>query len=149
MPAEADLAKVSGPGIDLVADDPNQARELLADAYEQLDVAEQAKVKATTIEPLRKRVEAGLDRLYGVVPVASTTRFTFKPAEGADPIDLRGLVRGPDGAPYVARSLDPIGLSHRPQGQEGHARRPVRQEGRRRRPSPRRGSSGSARPRTC
>ena len=99
--AKADLAKVSGPGIDLVADDPNQARELLVDAYEQLDVAEQAKVKATTIAPLRKRVEAGLDRLYGVVPVASTTRFTFKPAEGADPIDLRGLVRGPDGAPYA------------------------------------------------
>ena len=35
------------------------------------------------------------------IPVASTTRFTFQPAEGANPIDLRGLVRGPDGAPYV------------------------------------------------
>ena len=46
-------------------------------------------------------MEAGLDRLYGVVPVASATRFTFKPAEGANPIDLRGLVRGPDGAPYA------------------------------------------------
>ena len=80
---------------------PSQARELLVDAYQQLDVAEEAKVKATTIAPLRKQVEAGLDRLYGVVPVASTTRFTFKPAEGANPIDLRGLVRGPDGAPYV------------------------------------------------
>ena len=99
--AKANLAKVSGPGIDLVADDPNQARELLVEAYEQLDVAEEAKVKAATIDPLRKRVEAGLDRLYGVVPVASTTRFTFKPAEGANPIDLRGLVRGPDGAPYA------------------------------------------------
>ena len=92
---------MSGPGIDLVADDPGQARALLVDAYEQLDVAEQAKVKATTIAPLRKRVEAGLDRLYGVVPVATATRFTFTPAEGADPIDLRALVRGPDGAPYV------------------------------------------------
>ena len=71
------------------------------EAYEQLDVAEEAKVKAATIAPLRKRVEAGLDRLYGVVPVDATTRFTFKPAEGANPIDLRGLVRGPDGAPYV------------------------------------------------
>ena len=99
--ARANLAKVSGPGIDLVADDPNQARELLVEAYEQLDVAVEAKVKASTIDPLRKRVEAGLDRLYGVVPVNTTTRFTFKPAEGADPIDLRGLVRGPDGAPYV------------------------------------------------
>ena len=99
--AKASLAKVSGPGIDLVADDPDQARELLVDAYQQLDAAEAAKVKATTIAPLRKRVEAGLDRLYGVVPVSTATRFTFKPAEGANPIDLRGLVRGPDGAPYV------------------------------------------------
>ncbi len=46
-------------------------------------------------------MEAGLDRLYGVVPVASSTSFTFKPGEGADPIDLRTLVRGPDGASYV------------------------------------------------
>ena len=44
---------------------------------------------------------AGLDALYGVVPVASTTLFTFKPAAGAAPIDLGGLVQGPDGAPYV------------------------------------------------
>ena len=31
----------------------------------------------------------------------STTLFTFKPAAGAAPIDLGGLVQGPDGAPYV------------------------------------------------
>jgi len=44
---------------------------------------------------------AGLNALYGVVPVASTTLFTFKPAADAAPIDLGGLVKGPDGAPYV------------------------------------------------
>jgi len=99
--AKANLAKVSGPGIDLVADDPNQARELLTDALTQLDTAEAAKVKVSVIAPLRKQVEAGLDRLYGVVPVSSATLFTFTPAEGADPIDLRGLVQGPDGASYV------------------------------------------------
>jgi hypothetical protein len=99
--AKADLAKVSGPGIDLVADDPGQAQELLTHAYQQLDLAEEAKVKATVIDPLRVKVEAGLDRLYGVVPVTSTPLFTFTPADGADPIDLRGVVRGPDGAPYV------------------------------------------------
>ncbi len=99
--AKANLAKVSGPGIDLVVDAPNEARDLLIEAYEQLDVAEEAKVKAATIAPLRTKVEAGLDRLYGVVPVSSSTRFTFTPAEGANPIDLRGLVRGPDGAPYA------------------------------------------------
>ena len=99
--AKANLAKVSGPGIDLVADDPKQAHELLTGAHRQLVAAEAAQVKASVIAPLRKQVEAGLDRLYGVVPVSSATLFTFKPAEGADPIDLRGLVRGPDGAPYV------------------------------------------------
>ena len=35
--AKADLAKVSGAGIDLVTDDPNQALELLTDAHGQLD----------------------------------------------------------------------------------------------------------------
>jgi hypothetical protein len=99
--ATADLAKVTGPGIDLVADDPGQAKDLLTHAYQQLDLADAAKVKPSVVLPLRTKVEAGLDRLYGVVPVASTTLFTFKPAEGADPIDLHALVRGPDGAPYV------------------------------------------------
>ncbi len=99
--AKADLARVTGPGIDLVTDAPDQARNLLTHAYAQLDLAEAAKVKATVIAPLRAKVEAGLDRLYGVVPVTSATLFTFTPAEGADPVDLRGLVRGPDGASYV------------------------------------------------
>ena len=55
----------------------------------------------SVIAPLRKQAEAGLDRLYGVVPVASTNLFTFKPADGAAPIDLGAMVRGPDGNPYV------------------------------------------------
>ena len=45
----------------------------------------------------RRRIE-GLDRLYGVVPVASSSLFTF-PAE--KPPKLEALVRGSDGAPYV------------------------------------------------
>ena len=55
----------------------------------------------SVVAPLRQRTLAGLDRLYGVVPVKSTTVFTFAPAEGAAPIDLRAMVRGPDGVPYV------------------------------------------------
>jgi hypothetical protein len=99
--ASADLAQVTGPGIDLVADDPKQALDLLTDAYQQLKTAEAARVSATVVGPLRSQVVAGLDRLYGVVPVRSTTLFTFTPAEGAAPIDLSALVLGPDGAPYV------------------------------------------------
>ena len=99
--ATSDLAKVTGPGIDLVADDPRQALQLLTDAYRQLDTAEAASVAESVLAPLRTKTLSGLDRLYGVVPVASTTIFTFKAAAGADPIDLRSMVRGPDGAPYV------------------------------------------------
>jgi hypothetical protein len=99
--AREDLAKVSGPGIDLVADDPEQALELLTDAYRQVEAAESANVAASVVGPLRQKAVAGLDRLYGVVPVSSETLFTFVPAEGADPIDLRAMVRGPDGVPYV------------------------------------------------
>jgi hypothetical protein len=99
--AREDLAKVKGPGIDLIESSPGDAKALLTEAYEQLAVAEDAKVSAAVLAPLRKQAMAGLDRLYGVVPVASTTLFTFTPAEGADPMDLRSMVEGPDGAPYV------------------------------------------------
>ena len=99
--ATSDLAKVTGPGIDLIADDPRQALQLLTDAYRQLLAADTANVGASVVAPLRRKTLAGLDRLYGVVPVRSTTLFSFTPADGADAIDLRSMVRGPDGAPYV------------------------------------------------
>ena len=50
---------------------------------------------------MREDVEALLDRAYGVVEVASTPLYRFKPKKGADPIDLRTVVRGYDQAPYV------------------------------------------------
>jgi hypothetical protein len=99
--AKADLAKVTGAGIDLVTDEPDQALDLLTDAHKQLDIAAASNVSATVLAPLRKQVDAGLDRLYGVVPVASTDLYAFKPAEGGDPFDLSQMVQGPDGNPYV------------------------------------------------
>jgi hypothetical protein len=99
--AKADLAKVSGSGIDLVTDDPSQALRLLTDAAQQLDAAQAAHVSASVVSPLRVQTVAGLDRLYGVVPVASTPLFTFKAAAGAAPADLTAIVHGPDGNPYV------------------------------------------------
>ena len=100
--ARTHLASVSGPGgIDLVEDEPEQALELLTAAYAELDKAEQARVSARVIDPIRAEVVAGLDRLYGVVEVESTTLFNFKPAEDKPAYDLKTLVRGPDGAPYV------------------------------------------------
>ena len=99
--AKADLAKVTGSGIDLVTDEPDQALDLLTDAHEQLGIAQDAKVSPTVIAPLMAQTVAGLDRLYGVVPVASTQLYQFKPANGAAAIDLSQMVRGPDGVPYV------------------------------------------------
>jgi hypothetical protein len=100
--AKANLAKVSGPGgIDLIEDDPEEALNLLTDAYASLDDAEKAKFSSRVIAPIRADVVSGLDRLYGVKEVASTTLFNFKPEEGAKPFDLKSVVRGPDGAPYV------------------------------------------------
>jgi hypothetical protein len=100
--ARANLARVSGPGgIDLIEDDPEEALTLLTEAYGALDAAEDAKFSSRVVAPLRARVVAGLDRLYGVVGVAGTTLFNFKPEEGAAPFDLKSVVRGPDGAPYV------------------------------------------------
>jgi len=97
--AQKALDAVSGPGIDLIKDDPKRALELLSTAYEELDKAEKAGYPLAQIEPLRGTALAGLDRLYGMVNVASSNLFTFP--EGKTPVALAGLVRGSDGAPYV------------------------------------------------
>jgi hypothetical protein len=99
--AKADLALVSGPGIDLITDDRDEALRLLTEAYQQLDKAKAAKISDREIDPVRSDVIAGLDRLFGMVDVVSTDLFTFKPAEGAAPFDLRAMVLGPDKVPYV------------------------------------------------
>jgi hypothetical protein len=113
--ARDDLAQVSGPGIDLIADDPDQALQLLTDAYRQVQLAEAANVAASVVGPLRQETVAGLDRLYGVIPIRSEPVFTFVPAEGGDPVELRAMTRGPDGAPYVidrtTRSVYRVDLS--------------------------------------
>jgi hypothetical protein len=104
------LAQVSGAGVDLVRDDPPKAMRLLTEAYAQLAVAQEAKVSSATLQPLRTRIVAGLDRLYGVVPVSKTPIFVFEPPEPPEEgqeapeepaTNLGALVEGPDGAPYV------------------------------------------------
>ena len=97
----ANVDEVTGPGVDLIEAEPARAEELLTEAYEQLSVASRNGIRSTTLEPLRERTIAGLDRLYGVIPVASHTLYTFKPKEDKPPTDLKGVVRGPDGATFV------------------------------------------------
>ena len=97
--ARADINKVFGPGVDLVADDPPQALQLLTDAQDKLGRAESAGVSAGTIRPLRDQVAAGLDRLFRVVEIADRIVYRFKASEPAR--NLTALVRGPDGQAYV------------------------------------------------
>jgi hypothetical protein len=99
--ARENLDKVTGPGIDLIEADRDQAEDLLTEAYQQLDVARRNGIRATTVDPLRERAIDGLDRLYGVVPVRSERIYTFSPVEGLGPITLSAAVHGPDGATYV------------------------------------------------
>lgn len=97
------LAEVFGPGVDLVEDDPPRALELLTAAHASVDEAAEAGVSEATLGPLRADIVAGLDRLYGVVPVAWTPLYTFPELDAATNTapEIGGLVEGPDGAPYV------------------------------------------------
>jgi hypothetical protein len=95
--ARTNLARVIGPGIDLVANEPRRAEELLSEAYESLETAA-GSYPASTINPIRRQVVAALDRLYKMTDVRATTIFQFPD----DPVvDLKAIVRGPDGAPFV------------------------------------------------
>jgi hypothetical protein len=96
--AQADMARVIAPGIDLVANDPRKASTLLTDAITKLDAAAAAGVPSITIKPIRDQAVAAIDRLYRMADVGDQTLFTFP---GTQKVDLRSIVRGPDGAPYV------------------------------------------------
>ena len=97
--ARADLARVFAPGVDLVANDPRRARELLRSAWNELATADKAGMPATAVSPVRAKVLGGLDRLFGLVAVPDSALFSF--AAATPPTDLRAVVRGPDAAPYV------------------------------------------------
>jgi hypothetical protein len=96
--ARDDLSRVSGPGIDLVANDPAKAERLLKDAISQLDAARTAGIAAATLDPIRAQVIAGLDRLYKMIDVADQQIFAFPETTA---VDLKTIVQGPDGVPYV------------------------------------------------
>ncbi len=97
--AKTAVDKVSGGAVDLIRDDPPQALALLRSAFANLAKAETAGYPKTQVEALRLVVMTGLDRLYGVMKVASTAVFTFPDVAG--PVRLTRLSRGSDGAPYV------------------------------------------------
>jgi hypothetical protein len=96
--ARANVGRVIGSGIDLVATDPRLAEELLTEAYTALEGASRGGIPSSTTGPVRTQIVGALDRLYKMVDVVSAPVFSFP----ADPVvDLRNLVLGPDGAPFV------------------------------------------------
>jgi hypothetical protein len=96
--ARDSYARVIGPGIDLVVNDPTRAEDLLSQAFTSIEAAQRAGIPESTAGPLRSQIVAALDRLYLMADVTSTVLFTFP--EDRD-TDLRRIVRGPDGAPFV------------------------------------------------
>jgi hypothetical protein len=96
--ARANLKRVISPGVDLVVQDPGKAEDLLTEAITKLDAARAAGIPPATTNPIRQQIVVQLDRLYKMVDVVSEPLFTF-PADPA--VDLKALVRGPDGAPFV------------------------------------------------
>jgi hypothetical protein len=93
--AQDNLARVFGPGVDLVDGDPSQAMELLTASYTSLKTAATSGISATAIAPYMKQTVAGLDRLYKVVPVAAAKVATIAKA------DIGDLILGPGSATFV------------------------------------------------
>jgi hypothetical protein len=96
--ARANLNRVIGPGIDLVANDPKRAEQLLTQAYTSIQAASAGGIPTSTTGPIKTQIVAALDRLYKMANVTSTPLFTFP---NSPKVDLKALVRGPDGAPFV------------------------------------------------
>jgi hypothetical protein len=96
--AQRGYDRVIAPGIDLVSSDRRLAEELLTKAFNDVTAAQRSGIPQSTAGPLRTKIVAALDRLYRMNDVESTVLFTFP--EGRD-TDLRAIVLGPDGAPFV------------------------------------------------
>lgn len=100
--ATDDVEKVYGTAsspLNLVANDPTRAMQLLTDAFEQLAAAEKVGVSIAVTAPIRSRVVAGLDQLFRMADVRDVVAFTLP--DSTPPVDLRAMVPGPDGVPYV------------------------------------------------
>ena len=90
--------RVIAPGVDLVVSDRRLAEELLTQAYRDIEAAQGAGIPPSTAGPIRDQIVTALDRLYGMTDVTSTVLFQFPEDR---PTDLRAIVSGPDGVPFV------------------------------------------------
>ena len=121
---KADLAKVTGPGIDLVDRRPEPGAQLLTDAYQQLDAAE----RPTSARRSSRR--CGRRSSPASTGCTASCRSRRPRSSRSSRRRMRRAVR-PVGAWSRARTArrtsstaDEGRLPDRPQDQEGHARRP-------------------------
>ena len=85
----------------MLVNDPARARDLLRQAWKELERAEEAGVASTQVAPLRGRATDGLNVVYDVR--RATTNVIATLPEGSE---VTGLVRGPDDAAYVIASRE-------------------------------------------
>ncbi|MEO8252461.1 MAG: hypothetical protein ABI578_08295 [Chloroflexota bacterium] len=88
-------------GRDLVDRDPTRAESLLESSLAAVDKAAGAGVPAASLDPLRGRIERGLDTVFGVARLGAVGTVTDLAAAftGVDPIDM---VAATDGSLWVA-----------------------------------------------
>jgi hypothetical protein len=90
-------------GADLVDRDPEAARELLAEAFDQLGVASGAGVADDELLALRARVDRRLDALYAVTRLSTVSIAANLGAELED-VDATDMVAASDGSLWVLES---------------------------------------------
>jgi serine/threonine protein phosphatase PrpC len=90
-------------GASLVDRDPEQAVELLAAAHAAVERAEGVGVAASQLEPLRRRIDRGLDALYLVTRVDPGPPLVDL-AASLDDVDATDMVAASDGSLWVLDS---------------------------------------------
>ena len=124
--AKAALASVSGPGIDLITDDPRRALELLNAAYAKLDEAEEGAYPRGQIAPLREEAHRGprpaVRRRAGRVVVAVHV-------PGREAAEARGARARLGRRPVRPRHREQDRVADRPQDAEGEGDPQERDEG--------------------
>ena len=88
-------------GRDLVDRDPKRAEGLLEGSLAAVGRASDAGVLANALDPLRARIDRGLDAVFGVARLGEAITVTDL-AAGFDSIDPRDMVLASDGSLWVA-----------------------------------------------
>lgn len=96
----AEIERTDRDGADLVARDPDGAKELLSNAFAALQRARGAGVAGESLEPLQARVDRGLDALYRVTRLADIATVV-ELGDALDDLDPQRSVAASDGSLWI------------------------------------------------